>query len=42
MLREKFGMAVAEPLSDELDDLVEECADLGTSRSEIVDLPNWT
>ena len=37
MTREKFGVAVAEPLADELDDLVEECADLGASRSEIVE-----
>ena len=37
MTKEKFGVAVAEPLADELDDLVEECADLGASRSEIVE-----
>lgn len=36
MAREKFGVAVAGELVDELDKLVEECADLGTSCSEIV------
>jgi metal-responsive CopG/Arc/MetJ family transcriptional regulator len=37
MAREKFGVAVAGELADELDELVEECADLGASRSEIVE-----
>jgi alkylhydroperoxidase/carboxymuconolactone decarboxylase family protein YurZ len=37
MIREKFGVAVAEPLADELDDLVEGCAHRGASRSEIVE-----
>lgn len=37
MVREKFGVAVAGELVDELDKLVEECADLGASRSEIVE-----
>jgi metal-responsive CopG/Arc/MetJ family transcriptional regulator len=37
MAREKFGVAVAGELADELDELVEECADLGASRSEIME-----
>lgn len=37
MAREKFGVAVSDELVDELDELVEECADLGASRSEIVE-----
>ena len=37
MTREKFGGADAEPLAHELDDLVEECADLGTRGSEVVE-----
>jgi MoaA/NifB/PqqE/SkfB family radical SAM enzyme len=37
MTREKFGVAIAEPLADELDDLAEECADLGASRFEIIE-----
>jgi metal-responsive CopG/Arc/MetJ family transcriptional regulator len=36
MGREKFGMAVAEELVDELEELVDECTDLGAFRSEIV------
>jgi hypothetical protein len=30
-------VAVAEPLADDLDDLIEECADLGARGSEIVE-----
>ena len=37
MAREKFGVAVSDELVDELDELVEACADLGASRSEIVE-----
>ena len=37
MVLEKFGLAVSDELVDELDELVEECADLGASRSEIVE-----
>jgi metal-responsive CopG/Arc/MetJ family transcriptional regulator len=37
MEREKFGVAVTQEIVDELDELVEECADLGASRSEIVE-----
>ena len=37
MAREKFGVAVSDELVDELDELVDECADLGASRSEIVE-----
>jgi metal-responsive CopG/Arc/MetJ family transcriptional regulator len=36
-VREKFGVAVSAELVDELDVLVDECADLGASRSEIVE-----
>jgi alkylhydroperoxidase/carboxymuconolactone decarboxylase family protein YurZ len=37
MGQEKFGVTVAEELADELEGLVDECADLGASRSEIVE-----
>ena len=37
MAREKFGVAVSNDLVDELDELVDESADLGASRSEIVE-----
>jgi len=37
MGREKFGVAVAEELVDELEGLVDESADLGARRSEIVE-----
>ena len=37
MAREKFGVAVSDDLVDELDELVDECADLGSSRSEILE-----
>jgi metal-responsive CopG/Arc/MetJ family transcriptional regulator len=37
MAREKFGVALSEELADELEELVDECADLGASRSEIVE-----
>lgn len=37
MERENFGVAVTPAIVDELDELVEECADLGTACSEIVE-----
>lgn len=37
MAREKFGVAVSNDLVDDLDERVDECADLGTSRSVIVE-----
>lgn len=37
MAKEKFGVAVAEDVADELEELVSECEDLGASRSEIVE-----
>lgn len=37
MAKEKFGIAVAEDTAQEIDELVDECDDLGASRSEIVE-----
>jgi alkylhydroperoxidase/carboxymuconolactone decarboxylase family protein YurZ len=37
MAREKFGVAVSDEFVDDLDELVEECADLGARGSEIVE-----
>jgi metal-responsive CopG/Arc/MetJ family transcriptional regulator len=37
MAKEKFGIAVAEDTAQEIDKLVDECEDLGASRSEIVE-----
>ena len=37
MVKEKFGVAVAEDVAEEVDELVSECEDLGASRSEIVE-----
>ena len=37
MAQEKFGVAVAGDLADELDALVEECANPGARDSEIVE-----
>ena len=37
MTRTKMGVSVRTELVDELDILVDECADLGASRSEIVE-----
>ena len=37
MAKEKFGVAVAGDVADELEELVSECEDLGASRSEIVE-----
>ena len=37
MAKEKFGVAIAEDIVREIDELVDECEDLGASRSEIVE-----
>ena len=37
MAREKFSVALPEELVNELEELVDKCADLGASRSEIVE-----
>jgi metal-responsive CopG/Arc/MetJ family transcriptional regulator len=37
MAREKFGVALSEELVDELEELVDECTDLGAGGSEIVE-----
>ena len=37
MEKEKFGVAIAEDIVREIDELVDECEDLGASRSEIVE-----
>lgn len=37
MAQTKFGVAVSPRVAEELDDLVEDCADLRASRSEIVE-----
>lgn len=37
MAKEKFGVAVAEDVAEELEELVSECEDLGANRSEIVE-----
>ena len=37
MAREKFSVAVSDELVGDLDELIEECADLEASRSEIVE-----
>lgn len=37
MARSKIGVSVRTELVDELDTLVDECSDLGASRSEIVE-----
>ena len=37
MAKQKFGIAVAEDIAQEIDELVDECEDLGASRSEIVE-----
>lgn len=37
MAKEKFGIAVAEDTAQEIDEPVDECEDLGTNRSEIVE-----
>ena len=38
MTRSKFGVSVSPEIVEELDQLVEECADLRTSRSEIIEV----
>ncbi|AAG18818.1 hypothetical protein PNQ29_12150 [Halobacterium salinarum] len=37
MARTKMGVSIRTELVDELDSLVDECSDLGASRSEIVE-----
>lgn len=37
MAQTKFGVAVSPHVAEELDDLVEDCADLRASRSEVVE-----
>ena len=37
MAKEKFGIAVDEEIVREVDELADECDDLGVSRSEIVE-----
>jgi metal-responsive CopG/Arc/MetJ family transcriptional regulator len=37
MTRQKFGISPSPRIAQQLDDLVEECVDLGASRSEIVE-----
>jgi metal-responsive CopG/Arc/MetJ family transcriptional regulator len=37
MAKDKFGIAVDEDLASEVDELVDECDDLGASRSEIIE-----
>ncbi len=37
MTRPKFGISPSPEIAQQLDDLVEECVDLGASRSEIVE-----
>jgi len=38
MTKEKFGVAIAEDIAQEIDELVDECEDLGASRSEIIEV----
>ena len=37
MTRQKFGISPSSRITQQLDNLVEECIDLGASRSEIVE-----
>jgi metal-responsive CopG/Arc/MetJ family transcriptional regulator len=37
MAKVKFGIAVDEDIATEVDELVDECDDLGASRSEIIE-----
>ena len=37
MAKDKFGIAVDKDLASEVDELVDECDDLGASRSEIIE-----
>jgi metal-responsive CopG/Arc/MetJ family transcriptional regulator len=37
MVQQKFGVSVSEETGERLEELVDECTDLGASRSEIVD-----
>jgi metal-responsive CopG/Arc/MetJ family transcriptional regulator len=36
MAKQRFGVSVPEETGDKLEELVEECADLGATRSEII------
>lgn len=38
MSRTKFGVAIEPEIVEEIDDLVAECADLRTSRSEVIEV----
>jgi len=37
MTKTKFGVSIEDKIAHEMDELVDECADLGASRSEIVE-----
>lgn len=37
MVQQKFGVSVSDETGEKLEELVDECTDLGASRSEIVD-----
>jgi metal-responsive CopG/Arc/MetJ family transcriptional regulator len=37
MSQQKFGVSVSEETAEKLEELVDECTDLGASRSEIID-----
>jgi len=37
MSKEKFGIAVADEISDELDESVDKCDDLNASQSEVIE-----
>ncbi|MEF8852054.1 MAG: ribbon-helix-helix protein, CopG family [Haloarculaceae archaeon] len=37
MAKTKFGVSIEDEIAREVDELVEECADLGATRSEIVE-----
>lgn len=38
MSQNKFGVSVSSDLCEELDELVDECADLRTNRSEVIEV----
>lgn len=38
MSQTKFGVSVSSDICEELDELVEECADLRTNRSEVIEV----
>lgn len=37
MTKENFGVAIAEDIAQEIDELVDECEDLGATGSEIIE-----